>query len=485
MGRFIGESGKPLENESAAIPVSVSSLNTFTGPVTIVNGINTIVSSPVNGQIKIDVTIPAPAVPTLQAVTNVGATTTNSIVVTGLTKNIGATGGTSVVNIGVNNSGLPQLFMSTSAGSAVVKIDNLLAATVFQLPKVGGVIPMTVNSIPADANGNIVISGSGSASANNGLTETAGNFQLGGPLIKATTIDTTTFQLAIIGNTSGSSVLDITSNIASGKGLSVSSIIGTGGTAITATSTGIGIRAVSTNGIGISAVSTGGYAGTFESSSIALYAISTNDMGARIIGLGTGLQTTGTTSTNNSIVSALKIRSLLSSGVGAINNGVAIEFLANDSATASVSQGKIATAWTDATTGTKTSRFEFTLINSGVAERKMAIQGNGQLVLDGYTSTVFDSTPVKALGVDNLGRVVTFTPNSGGGGGGPYVEYANNDAALAGGLVEGDVYHLPYLEPGGFYPLAWVGPVVIDTSNYRLTEDGETRETEDGEIREV
>lgn len=40
-------------------------------------------------------------------------------------------------------------------------------------------------------------------------------------------------------------------------------------------------------------------------------------------------------------------------------------------------------------------------------------------------------------------------------------EYINNSAALAAGLQIGDIYRLPYLKPGSFYPLAIVGETPI------------------------
>ena len=83
------------------------------------------------------------------------------------------------------------------------------------------------------------------------------------------------------------------------------------------------------------------------------------------------------------------------------------------------------------------------------ADQSNQLEGYGYLV-DGVGAFTYLGT-VAGSSADYKGF--------GGGGASVNGQYPDNNAAIAAGLVNGDIYSLPYLYPGGFYPLAIVGNV--------------------------
>ena len=117
-------------------------------------------------------------------------------------------------------------------------------------------------SLAVDADGNIIEVALGLGgeltTADNGLTETSNNIQLGGTLIQDTTIDAVGFQILITGTETGSNAIFSAVNSSTGGAILGQSVSGTavGGIA----TSGIGMSGSATNGTGIFGYATEGIA---------------------------------------------------------------------------------------------------------------------------------------------------------------------------------------------------------------------------------
>ena len=222
-----------------------------------------------------------------------------------------------------------------------------------------------------------------SLTADNGLTKsTNSNVQLGGTLIKSTTITGGAFTLTNTGS-SASTQLQVT-NTSSGNALGINA------------NSGAGVSSFSTSGIGGSFVSTSNFGIQAQTSS--------GSAAANII--------TNPSSTNT-VQSIMRVQRQ-SSGTPANGLGGAINFyLENTSGTSEA--GAISYQLTDATNATRTSLFELTTMNSSTLSRKFAVAGNGQITMDTYGDGTFTGTPTYYAGWDANGNLVEVSGTSGSG----------------------------------------------------------------------
>lgn len=225
--------------------------------------------------------------------------------------------------------------------------------------------------------------------ANNGLTKTSNNIQLGGSLVQNTTIDGTSgFNTTFTYSGGDATIRSLNNGIGSAIYANTSGIAA----AINAqnTGTGIGLTATSLIQFGATAAS---------NSNIGLYASTTS-------GPSAGAFEVNPSSTNTTATILKLLRS--TSGTAANNIAGAIEFITEPSSgTTNVTTGYIVSKLTDATFATRTSSMEFHTTNNTVTSRKAALLGNGQWTWDGYPSLTAqtDTTTYKPVVIDGSGNV--------------------------------------------------------------------------------
>lgn len=228
---------------------------------------------------------------------------------------------------------------------------------------------------------------------NNGLTLASNTVKFGGTLSQNTTINTGGFTTTWTGSNDNQTSFAVTNT-----GTTNASAIS--GTASGTTS--IGVSGTSSSYLGVYGTSTSGTGIQGQSSS-----------GVGIIGVsstGAALRGQNNPTSTNAIENILTLLRTSSSGAGANGIGSAIQFEL-ETATNGNSQtaGSIAFLWSDATSATRTSRFEVYGTNSATTARKMAVTGTGQLILDGYGTGTNTGTTAYALGVDASGNVIEFS----------------------------------------------------------------------------
>ena len=252
--------------------------------------------------------------------------------------------------------------------------------------------------------------------ADNGLTMLSNNVALGSasspgaPLLNNRYIDTgSTFGLYLQGQKTNSNdaVLFINNTASGGIGLSVN---GSG--------LSLAIRGESTNGLGVYGIS--------NTSVGVLGQTSATGQGAILASV--------TSAASNLIALGLRIRHVTSASPVA-GLGVSIDFRGGTTINGEVSLGRLMYQWTDAVTGSRTSKFQVETVNGAtgsiVTSVKLEVLGSGQLILNQYTTgTSFDSglTSVGVLNVDNTGKVFV-----GPGGGVPASRKVDTTDSLTGG----------------------------------------------------
>jgi hypothetical protein len=276
---------------------------------------------------------------------------------------------------------------------------NLIDSPTIQVVDLGG----------GDIEFNYIGSG-GTYTADNGITETANNFQLGGSLINDTTILTGNFFLSLTGtlaNTNGlfrveTTGTSVTHNTAKfihngpGRALECNSPSGTG--LVANSNTGTAIFASSTSNTAASLRSTSG---------VGLYSQSTSSEAVQAFIFPSSVDDVRT-------VLSVRRGTL---GVPANGIGGSIDFY-NSTSSGGVNlsvTNRLKSLHTEIDTFTRVSQFEITSINSNVESTTLTLKGTGQLQLNKYTGITFDDTAFKTLGVDTNGNVITFE----GGGGAP------------------------------------------------------------------
>lgn len=208
--------------------------------------------------------------------------------------------------------------------------------------------------------------------ANNGLTmNTPTNVQLGGTLIKSTTINSGTFPLIVTGAVAGTS-FSVTNTEVSGivyaiqgtaTGVSSSGVVGTGGNA--------GVQGISVNGTGGIFNSTNSYGFNATSQTIAGANIQTNNSGT------------------NTVVSVADI-SRNTSGLATNGIGGSINLYVETTTGTAQLSNQIISKLLDANNATRTSQFIITGVNSTVTQNLLSLAGSGQLTLDQYVTANFN-----------------------------------------------------------------------------------------------
>jgi hypothetical protein len=245
-----------------------------------------------------------------------------------------------------------------------------------QLPKygVGTFTGTTAYTLGVDASGNVIETTGGgltAITADNGLTaNTSSNVQLGGTLLKNTTISaTSSYNLTISGaypfsTTQGTLTVN---NSAAGGGIGIyaqsdhnSAIRATSndGDGILATGTLSGVTGQSTGGYGVYGTSTNFIASYFQ-----INPASTNTTAeiTRFVRLTSGTAT-------NSIGGSIRID---------VETASAVAYEANS----------LVSKWTDATEATRTSQFEIWGVNSAATVKNLTISGLGYMKLEPLTAT--------------------------------------------------------------------------------------------------
>jgi hypothetical protein len=216
-------------------------------------------------------------------------------------------------------------------------------------------------SIVDNGDGSVTFSatGGGSVTADNGLTETSGNVQLGGLLIQDTTIDTSTFNFIVSRAQTGSALQVINNGL-------------------------IGVPSAAEF--------------TSKESHATLHlrnAASTNTI-ETIIKLER--QTTGTAA--NGIGGAIDIwvETLFQTGI----------------TPAGIPAVRLVARWTVAALLTRSSRFELYTVHNAVQKLVQEMSSYGQQRLNAYGVGDFADTPTYLLGVDASGNVIEVTPSGSG-----------------------------------------------------------------------
>jgi hypothetical protein len=219
------------------------------------------------------------------------------------------------------------------------------------------------SSITTNAQGHItsITAGTGATiTANNGLTmNPATNVQLGGTLIQNTTINNSTFDFIVSRNNSGTAIQGINS------------------------SSGIGVVATSTSGVGIDASS-----GTFRAGQFSISPLSNNDVIENTI---FQRSVSGNAPGDTGIGQSLVFSTAVKNGTLAYSNTLISKF-------------------TSSNILTRTSEFSITGVNTGVTGDKLILSGDGSLRLPDYGTGTKTGTAAYNLSVTSTGQVIE-TPN--------------------------------------------------------------------------
>jgi hypothetical protein len=229
-------------------------------------------------------------------------------------------------------------------------------------------------NLSVDAAGNLIeTAATTGVTADNGLTATGSNVQLGGTLLKSTTIDANT-QDFIINSASTTHGLQV-NNTASGNALYLHAASGKALIA-SASSFSPAIDAIGTSGPALAATTTNSVVATLN------------------IGPADG----------GSVQEVLRL-SVAPTVTAAAGLGSKVTFYANTTAWVGKEQGSLQFGWTDATDATRTSQFELWGTQSATTQALLRISGAGLFTL------------VRGL-----------------------PDYADNAAAIAGGLTTNQLY---------------------------------------------
>lgn len=228
--------------------------------------------------------------------------------------------------------------------------------------------------------------------ADNGLTKTGNNIQLGGTLNQSTTINTN-------GNTT------IWTGVNDGE--TSFSVVNTG----TTNASAISGSATGTTSIGVSG-SSSAYLGVFGSSTTSNGVQGQSSSGTGVVGSSTtGVAFSGQINpvSTNTIENGLTLRRTTSSGAGANGLGAAIQYEL-ETATSGASQiaGTTSFEWTDATNATRTSRFSIKGINNSSNVTLATFDGNGNVTFGTTNSIVGTATNNDAV-VGNVGEEFNST----------------------------------------------------------------------------
>lgn len=243
-----------------------------------------------------------------------------------------------------------------SSGGGVVSVNGLTGVVQLYLDDILDVDAATPNDgdvltwDSATSNWIAATGGGGTYTVNNGLSPDpldANNFQLGGTLLKDTTIDANLFYLTITGAKSSPFPTFVVENTGTGSGM-------------------------------------------------------------RIFANNVPLELFNNTPSLNTVQVSLQLRRTVT---GAVSNGVGQSILFTNQASngSFYLANRIISEITNVTPGNFTSKMIFTGTLNNIQKDILTLLGTGQLQLNTYTGTTFDGTAVKSLGVDASGNVITTT----------------------------------------------------------------------------
>jgi len=259
--------------------------------------------------------------------------------------------------------------------------------------------------------------------ANNGLYKDADTIKWGQPISTVGNPAALTYNTEIPLN-GFNSVFTGTGGLAIGT-----STVGNRKLNIAATSSTQGINITTVDGTSINLVASGTANGLVAQTSTGT-AVAGNNTGASGYGvLATSANSTAIpfkantfsslTSSATPVVAEL-VRNVF--GVPANGVGLSIMFRGQTTTTTDVETGQIRNYLSTALHGSRSSAFEFHLVNNAVSARKALLASTGQWTWDGYSSLTAqtDTTTYKPVGIDGSGNVVKMAgwAGSGGGGGG-------------------------------------------------------------------
>lgn len=168
-------------------------------------------------------------------------------------------------------------------------------------------------------------------------------------------------------------------------------------TTINAASSGSGTAIMGqTTGTGVAAV----YGSNQGTSGYGVYAV------AGING-GIPFKASGFSTANNSSAPIIAEFVRSASGGTAVDGiGGTIMFRSQTTTTAETESGQIRNYFSTALHGSRSSNFEFHLVNNTISARKALLASTGKLTLDAYGSGTFTGTPIHNLQVDSTGNII-------------------------------------------------------------------------------
>lgn len=283
----------------------------------------------------------------------------------------------------------------TDNGAGLISLRNPAAFpgvdTIWRTPGIDSIY-FKINGVQ----GAILDSAGATVTANNGLTKTSNNIQLGGALIQATNIT----------SAAGANRIIYSGVSASGDGAQLDvSTSGSVGIAVKGASTdGRGLFGTATNGVGMYGSATGsGGIGVFSTTTDGSSIYSTTNA-AGLLFEGVSIPT----STNTVIPVMALTRSSQSAGGNGIGGSVDMYL---HTTLADQQTNRIIYKLTNATDASYTSSMEFWNANSATVARKASLAGSGQWTWDGYPALTAqaDTTANKPLAIDGSGNVIKMT----------------------------------------------------------------------------
>lgn len=279
-----------------------------------------------------------------------------------------------------------SLCYSTDANnSAINGSDGCLyvpdtCSTLATFTPAGNAIPGVTQLVGADCQLYTFIGSS--TTADNGLTLTGSNIQLGGTLLHDTIVDGTALYQMVFTSA-------LTGNVATLNGFNTASGSGVLGTALG----GNGVAGAATSGVGVTGRATSGVGGQFASTT-----------GTAIF----GSITPATTNTVDNVISLYRD----TTGTAAAGIGQSINFF-NKTTIGLWTSNQIISKWTSAVEANRTSQFEVWGTNLAVTSQQLTLKGTGQLQLNKYGVGTFTGTAAFNLGIDSSGNVIEISPGGG------------------------------------------------------------------------
>lgn len=280
--------------------------------------------------------------------------------------------------------------------SPVAKVD-----TIFRIPGIDSIF-FTINSVQHSILDSLGVT----ITANNGLTKTGNNIQLGGSLIQPTAIT----------SAAGANRITYSGVSAFGDGAQLDvTTSGSSGIAIQGNSTdGRGVLGVATTGVGVYGTAPG-------SGGIGLFGVTSDGSAVYVQTLG-GKAFEGFVdpSSTNTVIPVISL-TRSSSVTGANGIGSSIDFNLRTTTSDQLSN-QIIVKLTDATNALYTSSMEFWNANNGTLGVKASLSGPGLWNWPGYPGSTAqtDTTTYKPIAYDASGNIVPMigwpVGSSGGGG---------------------------------------------------------------------